>query len=813
MDRLANVSRVLDNGRNLLANGNLPVEIEVDLRRTSALLGQKVYEATGNTARLHDAVQHAQAVVRLLQSPSAQRARDFDQLAFLEMSTFEITNSMKTLDDSIAHSKQARDEALAANDPQLAQIYHNLGYSLSHRALVSKSDRDIDEAIICGREVLHRTDPADHHYYKATINLANRLQTRYNMHRQLADVDEATALLEQTLETSRFSPEENGAALILKAKLLYDRYEDTKDLQNIDDAIATGQQGLASIPSDHELRKKVLPLFANMCNTKYQRNGDSTSLDSALDYWKQTVQTTPQSYQSRPLYISKYLGILRESVNASSDVCYVQGAIRNARSLREEIPREHTKRNVCNISLVKMLSKQYLLTRQVEHLNDVVWLLDAIVDEYNSTLDISQPKVTPNFFQTLKACVTHIDEAELNRSVKAEITEQIYRLYLPVHESKNHLEGMLVMLKELQDKLEALTTSLDKDDTSSKEVAKAEAGILQGTEIGKLSQKGKMAQNRAEVHRDDYIDPIFGHKYLAMDPHNNRIMLTMEGVMKPILGYGDDYVAPTSWAEFEAQEAQLERQSFEKDKREGKDPNPKLCRMCRFTTPLVPSQVAGFSWNTKLWVPFGSYYQLLTRKHCSICRMILALITVEGTDRLHPRLAQIDSEVQGTQFHIQILPSGEKMLGVEYGMISVGALRILTPDNLLDALRQKPPAEKCTTILENTSDLLSFVNESDQTMDLVQIRRWAYNCEKNHGELCNNFSHSQRYHADIPLLLIDVRNSCLVSDTSAQRYFTLSYMWGQCDIPKTLKANVKKRFERQSISQIQLPNTIRDAIA
>lgn len=813
MDQLTDISRKLDNVRNLLTNGNLPIENEIELRRASISFGQKLYQITGNTARLQDSIQHAQAIVRLLPTPSAQRAHNLDQLAFLEMSAFEVTNSAKTLNDSIAHSKQARDEALAANDPQLWHIYHNLGYSLSHRALMTKNDQDIDEAITCGRKVLHLTDHARSEYYSLKINLINRLQTRYSVHHRSADVDEATSLLDETLQSSRSSPDQHGAALIMKAKILFDRYSETKDLQDLDDAIANGQQGILSVSSGHEFRSKIPPLLADMHKTRYKHNGDLTSLNAALDGYKQTLHVTPQNFQNRLLYISIYLDLLRESVYASSDLPHVQGAIRDARSLREEVPIEHMKRYHCSISLLAMLSKQYLLTRQLTNLNEVVGLLNSIVHEYNSTLDISKPKVPTDPLQTLGLYFWRIDKAALDGPKRAQVLEQIYLFYRPVHESKNIHEGMLVMLKDHELELEALAQSLDEGDTLSNTPSRAEAPASKGKEIEKLSQSEHATKSRPNADGNDYIDPIFGHRFLAMDPKDDRITLSMRGIISSILGYGDDYVSPASWPEFEAQEAQLERQSFKKDKQEGKDPNPNLCRMCRSTKPLVPSEAAGFTWNNKQGIPFGNYGQLLTRKHCSICRLILSLITVEGTDQLHPRLAQIDSEVQGTQFHIQSLPSGEKMLGVEYGMTAVGALRVLTPANLSDALRQKPPTEKSTNFFENTSELLSFVNENEQRMNFTQIRQWAYDCQKNHGDLCNDLSHSPRYHADIPLYLIDVTDDCLVYDTSAQRYLTLSYVWGQSYVPKTSKANVKQRCKRQSFNQIQLPNTIKDAIA
>lgn len=38
---------------------------------------------------------------------------------------------------------------------------------------------------------------------------------------------------------------------------------------------------------------------------------------------------------------------------------------------------------------------------------------------------------------------------------------------------------------------------------------------------------------------------------------------------------------------------------------------------------------------------------------------------------LHPRLARINPEIQGVQFEVQELDTGERILGVKYGLLPV----------------------------------------------------------------------------------------------------------------------------------------------
>jgi hypothetical protein len=174
----------------------------------------------------------------------------------------------------------------------------------------------------------------------------------------------------------------------------------------------------------------------------------------------------------------------------------------------------------------------------------------------------------------------------------------------------------------------------------------------------------------------------------------------------------------------------------------------------------------------------------------------------------------MDPEIQGTQFHIQKLPTGETMLGVEYGMTTVGALRILTPENHLDARRQGWQLSSSTFSpghLTGRSD-----SDGGQLINLSRLRRWLHNCDSNHGQLCNSFRSDTRCASDIPLILIDVRDRCLVPATSAERYFTLSYVWCKVDMPRTLKSNYQQRLQKRSLmydrKNCKRTSTIEDAM-
>jgi hypothetical protein len=308
---------------------------------------------------------------------------------------------------------------------------------------------------------------------------------------------------------------------------------------------------------------------------------------------------------------------------------------------------------------------------------------------------------------------------------------------------------------------------------------------------------------------------------MAIDPANKRIVLDLRGPMTNI--FGDDIIAPRSHSEFVAKQAQLEKESVEKAKAKAEHPNPKLCHMCRLVKPLSPTMVEdgrpGFQWNPeKSFMPFGNWHQLKLRTECSICRLVLSLIVSDQVQNtLHPRLAAVDWEIQGTTLHVGELASGEEVLLVRYGMRQVGELRIVSPRNYTHATRQgwedrdqQREFEEFMSDSGNGKDDGPHRSAVGQQVNTIILKRWLNDCDQNHGEACNISCHgndsSARYVANTPLVFIDVVDHCLVPTTSAVKYFALSYVWGTDEMSQTLLANYESRCQIGGLPT-RLPNT------
>jgi hypothetical protein len=110
-----------------------------------------------------------------------------------------------------------------------------------------------------------------------------------------------------------------------------------------------------------------------------------------------------------------------------------------------------------------------------------------------------------------------------------------------------------------------------------------------------------------------------------------------------------------------------------------------------------------------------------------------------------------------------------------------------------------------------------FTDVSQQAFNQVGqiIRPWLENCSKTHMERCGHRQISQSFPESIPIILIDVKNLCLIRSITSQGYFALSYVWGSIYQDVTKTENLEERMVFGALERLNhpLPNVIKDAIA
>ena len=94
----------------------------------------------------------------------------------------------------------------------------------------------------------------------------------------------------------------------------------------------------------------------------------------------------------------------------------------------------------------------------------------------------------------------------------------------------------------------------------------------------------------------------------------------------------------------------------------------------------------------------------------------------------------------------------------------------------------------------------------------AQISRYLQRCEKNHDH--SRLDDNRLYHTRIEISLIDTCESRIVRGSSLDRYFALSYVWGEVPMFKTTMSNRSSLEEPGSLTKIMdgIPRIIQDSI-
>jgi hypothetical protein len=271
----------------------------------------------------------------------------------------------------------------------------------------------------------------------------------------------------------------------------------------------------------------------------------------------------------------------------------------------------------------------------------------------------------------------------------------------------------------------------------------------------------------------------------------------------------EKYGGPMSWEMFREREARLEQRCFRNESRNGEEPDPALCRRCRYMRlvragTFSDEEAIGFR-------PFGTWAQLLCRNNssCMICRLVFFALSTAPPHRLHASLAFIDRELQGTQLCPMTLPFGETCLAVEFAFRRVSIIRIVTEANFREVVRQSYEHENgsVASFLHDRSS--KFHDETGQRASIRTVLEWIRTCERKHGQKCSSIRHESATNVNDSILLIDVIDRRLVQSTTSSRYLALSYVWGRAPTPMTMLSNVQSRFEKGRLPE-GLPATIED---
>lgn len=816
--------------RNAVTLGTLPVEVEIEYRLYLSHMLADEYEHGGqhNVQHLQDAIHHLDMVLRRLPQTSIQRPKVLCRLCYLNTSESMAVGSRFALDEAVRYGRLARDEALVhrfhENDFQsYCEILNTLGVALSYRAqgahnLGYEDDgdaenvstlRDLDEAIDCAREHKRLLDANHKPSCRAALNLASRLIIRgSNGSTSVTDHAEALELFMNVQQTTRNTTSEHAAASLGIGQLALVDFKRTGNIEALDAMIPSMEESISYTPEGSDMKAKFCSLLQDVYHRRYEHTRSISDLAKALQFSAQTLDNIPSS-PTKANRLSAHMALLRRLALTTTSISELDEFERQAARHLGSMPRPFQTEFECRKRHNDVLVRKYLLSKGLEDLDAAIRSIDTMIHDEDGQIVLNGRRADLEIvgYHHLRRLVARLFRRPPNQA-KEVACDAIFTSILRLCTPPNLWLGLLEIPLDVVELLEVYEQAASSGEVITEEIAMERARIRRETE-GNRAGRGP-----SPPYRPPEYTTTFGLRTLAIDPRNRRIIYSLRGLMSEIYGYDTGEGVP--YEQFVARHTQAEAVDAERARARGQHPNPQLCLLCRRVKPLKPIANSiengedAFEWNESMTpLPFGNWEQLSLRTHCSICRLVLSLIATDSeTKALHPRLASVDPEIRGTGLCIgEIEDTGEAVLTVECNMTVVGHLRIVRNDDSLPSWEEFLE----TNLVDR---VYRYGPRSGDKIDPKVLQLWLKDCELNHGRACNPTSDQpdHRYATDIPLVLIDVVNRCLVERTTASKYFALSYVWGSVDMCRTLRANYNSRCQPGGLPS-QLPATIADAIS
>jgi len=202
------------------------------------------------------------------------------------------------------------------------------------------------------------------------------------------------------------------------------------------------------------------------------------------------------------------------------------------------------------------------------------------------------------------------------------------------------------------------------------------------------------------------------------------------------------------------------------------------------------------------WRP---YHELLPKSKSQL----LTLITRGMTEYRRERLETVHSPFSDTYTHDSMDSEEEEGSNSEYAPSTASDEEIGLPTHLLPFV---PYIEKCP---EDVTQEPPLIKVQKTWIDVNTIINWLQLCETQHGYPCIQ---ERRTCPDNswpgPILLIDVREECLMRPMPWEEYVALSYVWGQTESGRTTTENLDSLLQLGSLQGQKgiIPKAVQEAM-
>ena len=234
----------------------------------------------------------------------------------------------------------------------------------------------------------------------------------------------------------------------------------------------------------------------------------------------------------------------------------------------------------------------------------------------------------------------------------------------------------------------------------------------------------------------------------------------------------------------------------------------KLCKACGALTSKIEELItSGRVDSIKLplhedLIPLGTYRKIRGRVHCPICRLICR--NEQRAIQKHRSVADPTSSSDPIFFSLEqdVIVHGENQL-------FFSLVRCYSGHRLLGLYTVLSPP---TAWIDRRLLLTRDAREIKKKGRL--IRKWMRHCETKHGLACRpiHLPTSPYGPGSGMLILVNIKELCLVLAPQRTRYAALSYVWGQRSFFTVTKSNFFDLCKPGALDRVVLPRTIRDSI-
>ena len=240
--------------------------------------------------------------------------------------------------------------------------------------------KDLEEAIVLGREALHLNPRGYPDRSMSLNNLAARLYIRHNGLGAMEDLDEGFVLSREALDLRPQGHPDRSESLNDLAVYLTTRYFQLGAMEDLNEGIVLGREALDLRPQGHPDRSESLRNLSYHLSTRYNQLGAMEDVDEAILLARKALDLCPHGHPDRPISLDSFALDLFNRYNRLGAMEDLDEAILLDRKALDLFPQGHPVRSTSLNNLALYLSTRYNQLGATEDLDEAILLARKSLD-------------------------------------------------------------------------------------------------------------------------------------------------------------------------------------------------------------------------------------------------------------------------------------------------------------------------------------------------------------------------------------------------------------------------------------------------